>query len=108
LYVTVQECTIVLVTTVSATDARASLPELLDRVEAGEEITITRHGRQVAVLSQPGVKRNRAAEQAIADSDWVGELLRRGRSSPIGSGPGLSLEYAEDLLAEVRASRNAR
>lgn len=34
----------------SLTDARAALPELLNRVEAGEEITITRHGKPVGVL----------------------------------------------------------
>jgi prevent-host-death family protein len=34
----------------SLTGARARLPQLLDRVAAGESITITRHGADVAVL----------------------------------------------------------
>jgi prevent-host-death family protein len=34
----------------SLTDARAQLPQLLDRVAAGESFTITRHGANVAVL----------------------------------------------------------
>ena len=37
----------------TVSEARAALPELLSRVEGGEEITITRHGRTVAVLVRP-------------------------------------------------------
>ena len=35
---------------VAAADAKARLSEMLDRVERGEEITITRHGESVARL----------------------------------------------------------
>jgi prevent-host-death family protein len=35
----------------SLTDARAQLPQLLDRVAAGESFTITRHGTPAAVLT---------------------------------------------------------
>ncbi|TAL45303.1 MAG: type II toxin-antitoxin system Phd/YefM family antitoxin [Salinibacterium sp.] len=34
----------------SLSEARARLPELLDRVAAGEEVHITRHGKHAAVL----------------------------------------------------------
>jgi prevent-host-death family protein len=34
----------------SLSEARARLPELLDRVASGEEVHISRHGRAVAVL----------------------------------------------------------
>ncbi len=36
---------------IGAYEAKTRLPALLDRVEKGERITITRHGRSVAVLS---------------------------------------------------------
>jgi prevent-host-death family protein len=36
--------------TVNLTRAKAHLSELLDKVEAGEEVVITRHGRPVARL----------------------------------------------------------
>jgi prevent-host-death family protein len=36
------------VVTVSLVQAKAHLSELLDKVEAGEEVIITRHGRAVA------------------------------------------------------------
>ncbi|WP_430647613.1 type II toxin-antitoxin system Phd/YefM family antitoxin [Agromyces sp. GXS1127] len=37
-------------TTVGAYEAKTHLPALIERVEAGEEITITRHGTAVARL----------------------------------------------------------
>jgi len=37
--------------TVTLVEAKAHLSKLLDKVEAGEEVTITRHGRPVAHLS---------------------------------------------------------
>jgi antitoxin (DNA-binding transcriptional repressor) of toxin-antitoxin stability system len=36
-------------------EARAALPEVLNRVAEGEEITITRHGRPVAVVVRPDI-----------------------------------------------------
>jgi prevent-host-death family protein len=39
--------------TVTATTAKATILRLLDEAEAGEEIEITRHGRQVARLVPP-------------------------------------------------------
>lgn len=38
-------------TEVGAYEAKTHLPELLKRVEQGERITITRHGKPVAVLA---------------------------------------------------------
>jgi prevent-host-death family protein len=37
--------------TVTVVEAKAHLSELLDKVETGEEVVITRHGRPVAHLS---------------------------------------------------------
>lgn len=65
--------------TVGSYEAKTHLPELLQRVERGEVITITRHGREVARLVPP---RPRAASRA----DVVAELraarvgVRRGRT----------------------------
>ena len=43
-------------TTVTATEAKAKILALLDQVESGDEIEITRHGRPVARLvpARPG------------------------------------------------------
>ena len=53
----------------SIADARAGLPAIVDAVEAGEEIEITRHGRPVAVLISIGeLKRLRAERPRFADA----------------------------------------
>jgi prevent-host-death family protein len=39
------------VVTVNLAEAKARLSELVDKVEAGESVTITRHGKPVAQLS---------------------------------------------------------
>jgi len=43
-------------TNVSVAQAKAKLSELLDKVEAGEEVVITRHGKPVAKLSAAAKK----------------------------------------------------
>ena len=59
------ECTSVYMTSMSASQARAALPEILDRVTAGEEVTITRHGRAVAIVVRPDALRVRRADRAL-------------------------------------------
>lgn len=47
-------------------DAKTRLPRLLDDVEKGETITITRHGRPVARLVPVTGRRKRTVEEVIA------------------------------------------
>lgn len=96
------------VTTMTASEARAALPELLNRVEQGEEITITRHGRVAAVLVHPDVLRGRLSNPAFAAAERVGELLEAARRTPLSRTRALTPEYAEELIAEIRAGRDAR
>lgn len=95
-------------TTTSVSEARATLPELLDRVAAGEEITITRHGREVAVLVRPDALLVRRADAAIADAERLRTLLQRGRTTPLSDVPALDPERADELAAAVTASRSRR
>ena len=92
----------------SVSEARAALPEILDRVLAGEEVTITRHGREVAVLVRPDAIRVRRADKAIAEAERLRDLLDRGRSVRLCDAPVVSVERADELLAELAASRSAR
>jgi prevent-host-death family protein len=48
---------------VGAYEAKTHLPRLLEQVEAGESVVITRHGKDVAILSPvpPGATRPNAA-----------------------------------------------
>ena len=98
-------------TVVPVTEARANLPELLARVEAGEEVTLTRHGRAVAVLVHPDALRARRAERAFADADRVRRLVEGAptASAVAGSGldPGLDVAWAERLVVEIRADRDS-
>jgi antitoxin (DNA-binding transcriptional repressor) of toxin-antitoxin stability system len=93
--------------TLTVSEARASLPALLTRVEEGEQVTITRHGRPVAVLVRPDVMRSRA-DVIIEDAGRTHELLSAAAVSDLPGGPGLTPERAEELISEIRAGREAR
>jgi antitoxin (DNA-binding transcriptional repressor) of toxin-antitoxin stability system len=91
----------------TVSEARAALPEILSRVEGGEEVTITRHGRSVAVLVRPDALRSRRAQAAFDGAGAVHRLL----TAAAGRAPdttGLSDARAEELIAEIRTARDAR
>jgi antitoxin (DNA-binding transcriptional repressor) of toxin-antitoxin stability system len=90
----------------SASEARAALPDLLSRVEGGEEVTITRHGRPVAVLVRPDALRSRRARAALDGAERIHQLLAAASAPPEGAG--LTEARAEELIAEIRAGRDVR
>lgn len=76
-------------TTIGAYDAKTHLPRLLDQVERGESVTITKHGRAVARLV-PVSSRASSPEAVIAalraaragvrtGGDSVREMVEDGR-----------------------------
>jgi prevent-host-death family protein len=67
-------------TTVGAFDAKTHFAQLLQRVERGEEITITRRGKVVARLVPATTRPNRDAALAT-----FRRLRERARRSGIGS-----------------------
>lgn len=91
----------------SASEARAHLPELLTRVENGEEVTITRHGRPVAVLVRPDSLRSRRAAQewVFAEGARIGAMIDAAKGKKPKPG-GISSEYAEELVRAIRADRD--
>lgn len=92
--------------TISASAARQTLPAQLDRVEAGEEVSITRHGKVVAVLISPEKLRSRRADMVWVRADDIGVQLERARTQPLS--PGIEERRAEVLVAALRADRAAR
>ena len=94
-------------TMLTVSQARASLPELLTRVEEGEEVTITRHGRAVAVLVRPDMLRPRATV-VIEAAGQVHDLLVAAAASELPIHPGLTEERAEELISDIRAGRDGR
>ena len=77
-----------------AFEAKNRLGALLDRVEAGEEVLITRHGRPVARLIPSG----RADKQAIA-RQAVERILERAK---LLTGPKISWEEWKSYRDEGR------
>lgn len=92
----------------TVSEARAALPELLTRVEHGDEVTITRHGKPVAVVVRPDALRSRRAQGVLADAERVHELLAAARATPLPTGQGLTARRAEELVDEIRAGREGR
>ena len=92
----------------TVSQARAALPQLLDRVEAGEEVTITRHGKAVAVLIRPGALRARRADRSLARAEVIRDALDRGRQSTLSADPALSAKRGKALLQEVTSGRSGR
>ena len=60
---------------VQASEAKTHLPSLLDAVERGETVVITRHGRRIArIVPEPELRRQEI-EQAIANIRALGSRL---------------------------------
>lgn len=94
--------------TLSVSQARATLPELLDRVTAGEEVTITRHGVAVAVVLRPDAVRLRRADRALADAEQLRSLVDRGRATRLSDVRAIAPDRADSLVRDVASSRRAR
>ena len=69
-------------TSVGAFEAKTHLSALLDRVEQGEEVTITRHGRPVAKLVPAGILDQKAARATVTRIVAAREELARTLERP--------------------------
>jgi prevent-host-death family protein len=58
---------------VQASEAKTHLPQLLDEVERGETIIITRHGRAIARIIPEAHQRQEEIDQAIGDIKELGK-----------------------------------
>jgi prevent-host-death family protein len=94
--------------TVSVSEARAGFAELLNRVEAGEEVTITRHDKPIAVVMAPtNVRiRRKAAAEAIERAAQLGRDLEAARHEPLSAGGVVAPELAEQWIRELRQERD--
>jgi prevent-host-death family protein len=52
---------------IQASDAKTHLPQILDEVERGETVVITRHGRAIARIVPEAGRRQEEIDKAIAD-----------------------------------------
>jgi antitoxin (DNA-binding transcriptional repressor) of toxin-antitoxin stability system len=95
-------------TTMTVSEARAALPHVLDRVAEGEEVTITRHGRPVAVVVRPDIMWSRRAHAVMDDAGRIHEMLTGAAATSLPEDTGMTAERAEELIGEIRAGRDAR
>ncbi|MBL8775774.1 MAG: type II toxin-antitoxin system Phd/YefM family antitoxin [Acidimicrobiales bacterium] len=93
--------------TMSVSEASASLAAILDRVVEGDEITITRNGRAVAVVIRPDRLRFRRGAPALEEAERLRERMEDARRRPLSSTNGLAPGRAEELVAQIRADRDA-
>lgn len=76
---------------VRASEAKTRLPQLLDEVEHGETIVITRRGRRIARIVPEVQRRQDGIDEAIADLKELGK--ETGKAT------------AEEILSLIRAGR---
>lgn len=86
-------------------EARAALARLLDEVERGESVTITRHGRPAAQLVAPR-NTNPAAADLIHAANRLAIELEEARWRPL-SKPAKGGPTSDELVAALRADRDA-
>ena len=61
---------------VQASEAKTHLPQLLDEVERGATIVITRHGRRIARLVPEAHRRQQEIDAAIDNIEALGKEIR--------------------------------
>ena len=81
--------------TVSAFDAKNRFGKLLDRVQAGEVLTITRHGQPIAQLIPINEGHENQTREAL-------EMIRKVRDAMIASGRKVTREEVRKWKAEGR------
>ncbi|MBO0805924.1 MAG: type II toxin-antitoxin system Phd/YefM family antitoxin [Nocardiopsaceae bacterium] len=94
-------------TVLTMTEARATLPRVLDRVAAGEEVTITRRGKPVAVVMRPDIVRPQVRAEIVTGEGGFHQATRRRAAAGeriIGAAP----MDVGDLLAELEEIRDSR
>lgn len=98
----------------SLTDARAQLPQLLDRVARGESFTITRHGTEIAVLTGHDEWMKTRTHDVILQARALGARIDAARgkpidwSSPTWSGPAADPADVDAVIAELRRGKGPR
>ena len=94
---------------VQASEAKAHLPRLLDEVERGETIIITRRGRAIARIIPEADHRQQEIDQAIADIEELGKESGKAAVEEILSliRVGLSIKTADERSDGMHVLRDA-
>ncbi len=87
----------------SLTEARASLPQLLNRAAEGEEITITRHGAPAVVLVSHDRWMQTKTHDVLIEARKLREQLKAARFKDFKPNPDWD---ADAHVAEIREGRD--
>ncbi len=90
----------------TVTEARAALPAILDRVQEGAEVALTRHGEVVAVVIRPDRARMRRTFKLQEEATALRAEMEAARHLAL---PSVRLDPAvtDQRIAELRADRDA-
>jgi prevent-host-death family protein len=91
---------------VSLTDARARLPELLTRASEGEDVHILRHGRAVAVLIGHDRWMKTARHEVLDQARDIRRRIEEARGKPYPPPPAGQDWDASAHAAAIRADRD--
>jgi len=92
--------------TLSLSEARARLPELLDRVAAGEEVHITRHGIPVAAMVGHDRWMKTKRQETLAKARELRERLESVQRRPLEEFVPITDWDVEAHIAEIREGRD--
>lgn len=81
---------------------------LLEAVQRGEEVTLTRHGDAIAVIVRPDMLRARRADEAFALAAQIDEMLTYSHTRASAGGNHLIPQRADELVADLRVGRGSR
>ena len=81
---------------IQASDAKAHLSRLLDDIERGETIIITRHGRAIARIIPEAHRRQQEIGEALADIKVLGKEIGR-KHGPVS---------VEDIISSIHEGIN--
>jgi prevent-host-death family protein len=87
-------------------EIRAVLPAAIDRVQNGEEVFITRHGQNVAVLVQPQKWYGRRSGGVFERAGSLAKRLEDAKKKPLQVSEVISQERGEELIGWVREGRD--
>jgi prevent-host-death family protein len=91
----------------SLSEARARLPELLDRVAAGEVVHITRHGKAVATVVDHDRWVRTRTHDVLVQAQELRRQLNEARGEPWPERFTPSADWdVEAHIAEIRAGRD--
>jgi len=93
--------------TISVSEARSNLSQIVDLIGTGEEVILTRHGQDVAVIVRPDTLRARRTDDVDAVAHEISQLLNP-TAVPLSEAAMLSPQRGEALLEDLSAGRSAR